>query len=497
VKKETIAALAILLPATALAPQQKEYSLLPGSVPEHALSGWTLRGALSLPGLGPAPRYVLEGAAYTPGADTDLIMHFDSPGEAPAAGDWILPARSAYQTGQGRYGAGAARFLSGGQGLSLSPGASALLAQGSEPGSFSLEFWLAPSSVRDGEQVLRWNAGRWLAGRYESQELRIAFSGGRLDIAAENIFTTPERKGLSLHLKGRDALVPRAWSHHLLRYDQDSGLLEYLMDGRPQALAHASPSGREEAAPYPPMIGGRGDLVLGRGYSGLIDELRISRSFVEEPILRAFPAAGARILSPILDLEFSGSRVASISVERELRGTQGMEFAYRVADTFAGWSEDSPAWIPFDPDAPVKGSPEGRYLQVAINLYPDGNGETSPSLSGIRVSYLPDPPPPPPARLSLVPGDGEILVSWTRVPEADVLGYLVYYGEAPRLYGGRDSSAGPSPVDAGNATSLRLGGLENGKLYYISVVAYQTAAGGYEEGDFSAEACARPLRKAP
>jgi hypothetical protein len=204
-----------------------------------------------------------------------------------------------------------------------------------------------------------------------------------------------------------------------------------------------------------------------------------------------------------MDLSDQGSRLLKIEAAAKVAGSQGAEFFYRCGQTYADWTDAYPAWIPFSPTRPIASAAGGRFAQVAVNLYPDGPGETSPSLDSLAVIYLSDPPPPPPARLTLVPADGEILVSWTRVPERDLGGYLVYYGESARLYGGVDSLAGKSPIDAGDATSLRLTGLKNGKLYYVAVAAYDSSPGpdgspsSRHEGEFSAEATARPLRTVP
>ena len=82
-------------------------------------------------------------------------------------------------------------------------------------------------------------------------------------------------------------------------------------------------------------------------------------------------------------------------------------------------------------------------------------------------------------------------VTWQASTDDDVSGYLVYYGNKPGQYFGSDSGAGRSPVDAGGGTSLILDGLENGKLYYISVVSYDSSSPPHKS-EFSIERAARP-----
>jgi hypothetical protein len=87
-------------------------------------------------------------------------------------------------------------------------------------------------------------------------------------------------------------------------------------------------------------------------------------------------------------------------------------------------------------------------------------------------------------------------ISWRSAPDADVSGYLVYFGAASGEYFGKSAALGASPVNAGKRTSLRIDGLENGALYYFAVASYDrndpSAA-----GEFSREVSARPLRMVP
>ena len=156
-------------------------------------------------------------------------------------------------------------------------------------------------------------------------------------------------------------------------------------------------------------------------------------------------------------------------------GTASIEFEYRIADSWAGWRSDSPPWIPLRVGEALPESARGRYAQVKVELYADGGGRLTPSLSSITLRFVADPPPPPPARIVAVPKDGAIELHWTRVPVGDLAGYLVYYGDRPGEYFGTGADQGPSPIDAGNTTSLTITGVPNGRLLYFVVAAYDTA----------------------
>jgi hypothetical protein len=211
----------------------------------------------------------------------------------------------------------------------------------------------------------------------------------------------------------------------------------------------------------------------------------------------------------VTDFGFGNSRLTAVDAEYKAPGNASLEFAYRIADSWAGWRSDSPAWIPLRIGEALPESARGRYAQVKVELYSDGTGRFTPSLSSITLRFIADLPPPPPARIVAVPKDGAIELHWTRVPEADLAGYLVYYGERPGEYFGTGADQGPSPIDAGNTTTLTITGVPNGRLLYFVVAAYDAAPdpdAGYPSatrdraasraGEFSPETSARPSRTA-
>ena len=150
-------------------------------------------------------------------------------------------------------------------------------------------------------------------------------------------------------------------------------------------------------------------------------------------------------------------------------------------------------WIQFIPGTDFSENIRGRYIQIKVELYPDGRREYSPNIFTIKIVYEPDLPPASPIGLEAIPGNRRVTLSWLRVNEDDVKGYLIFYGEAPLHYMGTGSDQGDSPVDVGNVTSIELTGLENGKLYYFSVVTYDSSQPPHLS-DFIEEKSARPSK---
>jgi len=507
-----------------------------GSEGARSIGSWLAEGASLRRGFKGGQDYVIADGEYASDGQTDLLLHFNERGSGDETGNWAVSAGPAFSIDRSKtmLGSGAGSFRGPESMLSLSPRPSSIFgaAKGGKASGFrdfSIEFWLYPANADNGEVVLLWRSLRKIPAGILSQQLSCVVAGGRLSWSFAGFFSSPavdraaakdSEAETRIELRGRSPLVPRVWSHHLLRFDGDTGLIEYLLDGRPEATAYATASGREGGTVFEPSVGSPAPIELCPDYSGLVDELRLSRRFVEEPSLRPFGQASCVVLSPVADLRYGHSRLMAVDAEYKLPGSTGIEFAYRISDSWAGWTPQSPAWLPFRVGEGLPDSARGRYAQVRAELYADGTGRVSPSLSSLTLRFVADPPPPAPARLVATPRDGAVELHWTRVPESDLAGYLVYYGERPGEYFGTGADQGPSPVDAGNTTTLTLTGIANGRLLYFVVAAYDDApdpdagiapargegASAQQEkarqraearaGEFSPETAARPSRTA-
>jgi hypothetical protein len=254
-------------------------------------------------------------------------------------------------------------------------------------------------------------------------------------------------------------------------------MLEYLVDNQPEAIIHTTSSGRESGIPYTPYTGDPIDNVLeiGGSWNGLIDEFRISNRFVTEPHIDTFNQVTGVVTSRVFDLGYSNSNLSRIETDTTKPGETEVSFFYRFGEKMISRHEVAGEWLPFSPGEPFSPEIRGRYLQLLAELYPDGSGNLSPVLSTIDIFYRPDVPPHAPGWIEVVPGNGELTVRWQAATDSDVRGYFVYYGNKPGQYFGTDSTTGHSPVDVGNSTEVTLEGLVNGRLYYVSVVSYDSS----------------------
>ncbi len=520
-----------LLPGSTSVPGDSAGISSPAVSSARVIGDWLADGAILRKGFKGGMDYVIADGAYKSEPGVDLLLHFDSATAADDTGNWTLSAGRSYSIDASKalLGAGSGSFRGAGSALSLSPRAGSLFGakagrsagEASRFRDFSIEFWLFPANADNGEVVLLWRSLRKLPWGILPQHLSCVITGGRLAWSFSGFFDRPgaakaSDSAFELELRARSPLVPRAWSHHLLRFDGDTGLVEYLVDGKPEATAYATASGREGGTVFEPALGSAAPIELCPDYSGLVDELRISRRFVEEPSLRPYGRDPSLVVSPIADLGFGNSRLAAIDAEYKEPGTAGVEFAYRISDSWAAWRSDSPGWTPLRAGEALPDTARGRYVQVKAELYADGSGRLTPSLSSITLRFVPDPPPPAPERIVATPKDGAVELHWTRVPEADLAGYLVFYGERPGEYFGTGADQGPSPVDAGNTTTITLTGIPNGRLLYFVVAAYDAgpdpdaairgarpadpaaalSRAAKRAGEFSPETAARPSRTA-
>jgi hypothetical protein len=493
-------------------------------------------GVIELGAIRPAMTLTLSSARPVDDPSLDMALSFDEENPerfADKTGRYralVSPALSAVNYRWSRSGIGAALFSgdSPPQGMDEPAGPLALVPQSPEAlfysgrhfRDFSMEFWLYPLNMENGETLLSWSATRLTRqGDKTFQRIQCIVARNRLNWSFLDFFTSPDDgRQMTVNLSGSPTL-PRSWSHHLVRFDSHTGLLEYLVDGRLEGLAYATTTGREGGEVYVPVAGDGGTLILGGRFAGLMDEFRVYSRYHEAPLLSRYPLEGGRIETRPLDLGEGNSEVVKVEalggyfypaglnprsggvMRNEYAGSgrfrfpnnSMIQFFIRAADSPWQWTEEESEWLPFEPGTDFAGTVRGRYVQLAAALYPSGDGEAAPYLDEIRVLYRRDDPPRPPSLLVAVPRDGAVELSWRASPDTDLRGYLVYFGAASGEYFGESAILGVSPLDAGKRTSLRVDGLKNGTLYYFTVAGYDRN-GPADAGEFSREVSARPLR---
>lgn len=427
---------------------------------------------------------VLEDFEYQPSDKTDLLLHFNNCPVADGAGFYNVKENKnniILSEEVKRYGRAGGGFTGRDQGITLSPLQGALFKEGNLWDDFTIEFWLYPMMLNDGEIIISWEGFDWgadsvrPASSRRPQSMRVVVRNRKLHWEFDHFFVSADRKHFSYNLSGITRMLPKIWHHHLLRFDSSSGMVEYLVDGIPEAVLYTTEKGENRGDIALPHIGRGSDglFTIGKNYTGFLDELRISREFVKNRGLTRYRSFSGRALSRVFDLEYTGTRIKRIESIFQKPGSSAVNFYYRASDYFERQNRLETPWQQFEPGSELSGV-KGRYIQVMVELFPDGSKEVTPEVSDIRLIYEPDLPPAPPAGLHGVAGNGKATLYWKSVYEEDVNGYLVYYGDSPGHYLGEGSDQGESPIDAGDVTRLEITGLENNRIYYFTVVAYDS-----------------------
>ena len=395
----------------------------------------------------------------------------------------------------------------------------ALFAPGKRIGDFSIEFWLYPFSMENGEKIFSWASSIPVNKNTLMQRIQCIASRNRINWSFVNFFADPgfgmpdNSAFINLELAGNAPIVPKTWSHHLIRFDSVTGMVEYLVNGKSEAITYATKTRRENSEVFTPVTGNNGSFLLGESYTGLMDELKIhngciGRSSVQKYYSGRMETAPIDLgddASSVVRLDITGGRtgVNRNSVINEFRENGKFRFSDDTEINFFirysnnPWLLTSKSWDVFTPGSDIKNI-QGRFVQIAADFYSSADGEASPYLEKINIIYLPGEPPLPPRNVIAVAVDGGVQLRWRHSPDSNTEGYLVYYSSVRGELFGEDAASGRSPIDVGMNNSALIDGLQNGTLYYFKVAGYNRIEGSsakYHAGEFSAEVTARPLRQ--
>jgi len=458
-------------------------------------------------------------------AAPDLSLSFDEKESAffkDSTGNYKLLIPSdleAVDRTRSRAGTGAALFGRSGSSANNGPlliqpqSKGALFSPNNHIGDFTIEFWLYPQNMENGEQILTWVSAKPINGNHVPQRITCSASKNRFKWSFTNFFTSANgNTHINIEFTGKTPVIPKEWSHHLIRFDMVTGLLEYLVDGSSEAIVYATSSGRESSEVFNPVVGNSGAFLLGERFVGIMDEFKIHSACIGRSSINRYIPSGGRMETSPIDLGQNSSGVIRINASGGRTSVKGtvIQNDFRVNGRFR-FSDDTEMnffirasenpyllnaakWVNFTPGEGIS-QVSGRYVQIAVDFYPSADGESSPYLDELRIVYMPGEPPMPPRNLSATAVDGGVVLRWKHSPNANTAGYLVYYSSVRGELFGNDAKQGASPINVGTANNVFIDGLKNGTLYYFKVAAYDKITGeiNLNVGEFSAEVTSRPL----
>ena len=431
-------------------------------------------------------------AKQTP--STDMLISFDNGAIYDETGNYEIALSNMEISANAIMGDGTGMTRLSNQGLILKGKEGSLFGSQGLTGSFTIEFWLYPAIAENGEQIFNWRSSRNMDRQSMYQVIRACFFNNHIEWNFHNIFSNGRILKDEVILTSLSTIIPQQWSHHSLSYDDETGLLEYRINGRIEALQYMTVSNTESNQVLNAYLGVPADIQLCPHYSGLIDDFTISRDSQNTTSITMYNSRGGRFETQPLETNGFNSSLKYLDATTIIPPETGMAFFVRGGDNFYEWTDTYPEWEPVSLQEEIKGV-TGKYMQIAVELYPDGNGQKTPSVSELVLSYEATEPPLPPAVVEATSGNSYIDLSWSPSVDYTVGGYTIYYGEHPGEYLGRVAVEGVSPIQAGNVLSYRLTGLQNGKIYYFAISAYSSLDERIT-GELSKEVYARPLRKA-
>lgn len=440
----------------------------------------------------------LISSPVTTSAKTDMYISFDFEEPVEETGSYSLQEYSIMKTDSAKAklgdGAGLCSTHSGKPALRLSPMAGAFFAGNTILKSFTIEFWLYPRTAENGSIVLKWWSSLIEKKKTEYQNIIASVFNNKLEWSFFNIWQDKNKNGLDIKLLSKSNLIPETWSHHLITYNDETGLLEYRMNGKTEAITYVTETGKESSHILYSALGIPSDVLIGLNYSGLIDEVKVTKNFSApgmpweiSSLFEKYSLTGGRIETNIIDAAGKKSSIKELHAVFDKPEQTDIEFFVRAANDPFNWTDAYPEWQSVKPDEKIKNI-TGRFFQLACNIYPDAGGKKSPLLHSISVKYEKDIEPLPPAKVFAKAFDGAVRLSWSPSIHFDTKGYLIYFGEKKGEY-----LTGGSPIDAGNVTEYTIENLKNGKIYFFAIAAYDEENGEHA-GTFSKEVWARPLK---
>lgn len=432
----------------------------------------------------------------TVGSVTDLLIDFEGAVPQDAAGHYELKDNAIVYSPKSKMGSGAG-LCRGTKGIRLSGKNGSMFGSSGMSGSFLIEFWLNPSIAENGERVFSWRSSRTVNNSPMYQMISAGFYKNHLEWDFTNVFNGYEDDGGNIKIASYSTVIPNIWTHHAISFDEDTGLLEYRINGRLEALKYVTSNGREVGGSvYMPILGVVADIDICPGYTGLIDDFRIQRSVSSQTAVDmrydTYSRNGGRFVTkPIMVSQ--DAQLTKVDVSQSTPNQTSVLLYVRTGDNYFSWTEEEPAWIPVRNHADIK-DVKGMYFQLAADLYPDGSGSVTPSVMQVDLHFKEIAAPLPPFKVIAEPGDGEITLSWSHSLDKLTGGYYIFYGERPGEYLGAEALQGESPVDVGDVNRITFTGLKNGKIYYFAVAAYSNLDRRIT-GVRSVEVYARPLKK--
>ncbi|ABJ77926.1 glucanase [Leptospira borgpetersenii serovar Hardjo-bovis] len=300
----------------------------------------------------------------------------------------------------------------------------------------------------------------------------------RLKAGFYSFFETEEKRFLSLHLTSNTTLKKNQWNRVLLHFNPGDREIVLYLNGKESARGSIPNNQSLIRIGFHPddttsfriassYYGWMENFAVFQGKPNSEDSSFSAQDF--DPETHTSESKFGTGISPVYKSSHSSSFLEEIQLKAAIPTSSAMELYFRVSPAPFTPNSESPAWINLDlrklenykipslePDLyriPLKNSLKKflgisedkedllpfRYYQWRIKLKADPNGNQTPELKNISLTFRETNPPIRPLGLK-VAEDGvdnfgpSVCLSWKSNPERDVInggGYFIHYGIHP------------------------------------------------------------------
>lgn len=411
----------------------------------------------------------------------ELFLPFNREGEWHEFDYKLIEGRLNLSKMGRRLGQKAAAFA-GNNALVFAPGTSTLFF-GSESTEFTIDFWLLPSRLGDGEIVMSYEATMIGKGEQRIRQSIVCYiEGDRLIWRFENIFFTYDEQPVSVEIQG-EMMLKNQWMRHGVRYNAEKNMLEVLDGNVVTDVRYVNNQNKQSSEAITALFfrGTQRRLKIGE-FFGYLDGFSITPRFVQDLSDAYYMAHGAYVSAAI---DLFGNRPNRIDLQSVTENDSELRVFFRSGSNATILEQSNTPWIPYTLGSDLRYHKFDRFLQVRVDFFAGASAQSSPILNNVIINYDRLPPPPRPGSLTFTREGSGVRVSWQPLMLANVSGYKLYFGENSGDYYGVIGELS-SPLEVGLSNSVLLTGLTPGKRYYFSLTAYDANVLGRESA-FSAE----------
>ncbi len=432
---------------------------------------------------------ILEHNEYKFDRKTDLLIHFNGwnnhPWQEYAAAKpkeeddqdkpdpkyLLQKKRFSFSSKTKVFGRSSAKFARPNSTLLIRPNHGSLFRQTQATGSFTIEFWLNPSTLSNGEIIFKRYGPVVEKGKitkYSGIVCRI--EDRRLKWSFHHIFHSlrwrnnhPVDFTQFIEVKGIKRLQRNQWVHHALSYNATTGKLTYFRNGDEKVSQFVTDTGQPGdtilTPRFYPQV--RSMLTIGERYYGYMDEFMISRiaktsrknriyavgqdNGAKYFNIQKYTAFEGSIVSDVRDLEHTGSFLKKVKLNLEQNNGSLIILEYRMSNYPFDVVNATIPWLSLDTYHPSTRNHKatGRYFQWRAILKAGHQGKYTPMFKDISFHFEIDRQPSPPKNLLAYSSEGRVILKWLGNVEKDVNRYRIYYGIKTKNY--IDQSDKPLP----------------------------------------------------